>query len=354
MERRAAPATAAGPLPAEDLPWLAAPLQLALQRQRGHALLVTGPADAGPFAFGLALARAWLCEAPPAPDGEPLAPARPACGHCAGCRLGAAGTHPDLRLLLPDALREAWGWAAEEGGEARASKAKPSREIKVDAVRAAVAFAQSTASRGRSKVVLVHPAEDMNGIAANALLKTLEEPPGAARFILCSAAPAALLPTIRSRCQAVPLAPPPPDQALAWLAGQGIAQPEVLLAAAGGQPLRALQRAHDGLQAAAWTQLPRELAAGRPGVLAGWALPQVVEALQMLCHDLMCRAAGASPRYFPAEALARLPAGGGAAALARHGAWLRELQRLARHAGHPFSPALAVEALVARAREALN
>ncbi|WP_393937458.1 hypothetical protein [Piscinibacter sakaiensis] len=116
-------------------------------------------------------------------------------------------------------MREAWGWAAEEGGEARASKAKPSREIKVDAVRAAVAFAQSTASRGRSKVVLVHPAEDMNGIAANALLKTLEEPPGAARFILCSAAPAALLPTIRSRCQAVPLAPPPPDRSRATAPG---------------------------------------------------------------------------------------------------------------------------------------
>lgn len=368
-ERRPRAAAAAAQEPASRagapalLPWLQAPLEAALHQQRGHALLVTGPAGVGQFEFALALASAWLCEAPggEAPEGgegggpELPAPRRqPACGHCAACRLIAARTHPDLRIVIPEALRVALGWEAEEGGEAKASKAKPSREVKVDAVRGAVAFAQSTGARGRGKVVLIHPAEEMNGIAANALLKTLEEPPGAARFLLSTAAPQALLPTIRSRCQAVALTPPPPAVAQAWLAGQGLADPVALLAAAGGQPLLALEWAREGMDAAAWAQLPRQLAAGLPGALAGWPLPRVVAALQKLCHDGMCRAAGAAPRYFPPSAFERLPASAGAAALRRWADWSRELQRLARSADHPYSAGLALDALVAQAREALN
>ena len=91
-------------------------------------------------------------------------------------------------------------------GEAKAGgKKQPSKEIKVEAVRGAVAFAQTTPAREAGKVVVLHPAERMNGIAANALLKTLEEPAGSARFILSCSAPEALLPTIRSRCQAFAL-----------------------------------------------------------------------------------------------------------------------------------------------------
>ena len=87
--------------------------------------------------------------------------------------------------------------------QARGGKKKPSKEIRVEAIRAAIAFATTTSARGRGKVVVVHPAERMNAVAANAFLKTLEEPAGDARFLLCSAAPDSLLPTIRSRCQAV-------------------------------------------------------------------------------------------------------------------------------------------------------
>ena len=86
----------------------------------------------------------------------------------------------------------------------------------------------------------------MNENAANALLKGLEEPPAAAVFILVSGRPAQLLPTIRSRCVALPVPLPPREAALEWLVQQGIKAPERWLAYAGGAPLRALEHAAQG------------------------------------------------------------------------------------------------------------
>src|SRR6185369_3830502 len=195
------------------LPWLEHPLAQALAAVRGHALLVHGPQGVGQFEFAQAMAAAWLCETPQASRRHGMA-----CGECASCQLVRARTHPDLLVLLPEALQEALGFAdGTESESADGKKAKPSREIKVDALRSAVAFAQQTSARGVAKVVVLHPAERMNAISANTLLKTLEEPPGAARFLLSCAAPEALLPTIRSRCQSTRLALPAPDEALAWL-----------------------------------------------------------------------------------------------------------------------------------------
>lgn len=179
-----------------DLPWLQAPLAEALARARSHALLVQGPAGVGQLELAVKLAQSWLCEA--------AAPGAPACGQCPSCKLFASSTHPDFRLLLPEALeapaRAALGLPFEEP-DAKAGKAKPSREIKVEAVRDLLAFAQATSARGRAKVVVIFPAEALNGVAANALLKTLEEPSGLLRFALASHDSASLLPTIRSRCR---------------------------------------------------------------------------------------------------------------------------------------------------------
>src|ERR1043165_3867367 len=110
----------------------------------------------------------------------------------------------------------------EGGGSAKAAKTKPSKEIKIEAVRQMLAFAQGSAARGRAKVVVVYPAEALNTIAANALLKTLEEPAGLLRFVLASAAPQQLLPTIRSRCQPLQMALPAREAAQAWLTAQGV------------------------------------------------------------------------------------------------------------------------------------
>ena len=326
------------------LPWLAATLRDALQTRHAHALLVHGPQGVGQFELSLTLAQAWLCEA------TDLA-ARP-CGGCASCRLVLAHAHPDMLVLLPDALREPLGWAPaggdDEGASDKASKAKPSKEIKVDAVRKAIEFAQTTSARGRCKVVVIHPAERMNGVAANALLKTLEEPAGAARFVLSGAATDALLPTIRSRCQSLPMVLPPTAMAVDWLAQRGVADAAVMLAATGGQPQEALEWASQGIDAALWRRLPAVVQGGEWGVLAAWPLPRLVDALQKLCHDAACVAAGAAPRYFPA---ASVPQAADAAALT---AWMRELLRVARHAEHPWSAALVCESLVQQGQRALS
>ncbi len=326
------------------LPWLATPLAQGLA-MRAHALLLHGPGGVGQFELGLALATGWLCEAAAAVQ-------RP-CGHCVGCRSMAARMHPDFHLLVPDALREPLGWSgqAEEGAEGDAegkgarSKAKPSKEIRVNAVRTAIEWGQKTSSRGGAKVILIHPAQAMNPTAANALLKTLEEPAGPLRLVLTTNDPEALLPTVRSRCQRLRLHLPPAAQALHWLAAQQIARPAVLLAAAGGQPLDAAAMAADGIDSDAWQRLPAAVRAGQAVAVVDWPLARLVDALQKLCHDLMCLHAQAAPRYFDAATLEPLmqPEGPSRAALA---GWSGELALAARHDEHPWHAGLRSEALV--------
>jgi DNA polymerase-3 subunit delta' len=317
------------------LPWLDAALRAARQTAQGHAVLLHGPRGVGQFDLALALAASWLCEADRSP--------RP-CGDCAACRLLAARSHPDLLVLLPDAVREALGWSTAEEDAERAGKAKPSKEIRVEAVRTLVAFAQTTTARGRGKVAIVHPAERMNAIAANTLLKTLEEPPGEMRFVLATAAPDALLPTVRSRCQAIAVDLPEPRVAVAWLAEQGVQRPEVALAAAGGAPVDALDAVGDGLDAALWLRIPELVQRGDAAPLTGLPLPRLVDALQKLCHDLLCGEAGAQPRYYPADVL---PGGGARDPLL---AWSRTLRASARHADHPWHAGLAAESLILQGR----
>lgn len=325
------------------LPWLAEPLRQALATQRAHALLIHGPQGVGQFDLAVTLAQAWLCEG---------TAGRLPCGQCASCRLVQARSHPDLLVLLPEALREPLGWGSQDegdaGGDDKPGKRKPSKEVRVDEVRQAIGFAQTTSARGRGKVVVIHPAERMNGISANALLKTLEEPPGDAKLLLSSAAPDALLPTIRSRCQAVSLGLPDAAVASRWLTERSVVQPEVLLAATGGQPQDVLEWIEEGIDATQWVALPQQLSRGEAGTLAAWPLPRVVDMLQKLCHDAMRLAAGAAPRYFPAAAL---PAASAPAALS---VWARELARSARQAEHPWNAGLMVESLTQQARLALN
>ena len=321
------------------LPWLAAGLAGARQLAGAHALLIHGPAGAGHFDMAVLLAQTLLCESVPAGT----AAAR-ACGHCASCHLVATRAHPDLRLVLPAALRVQRGWTDEDDYIAPKGDAKPSRELRIDQVRAAIDWAQQTSGRGRAKVLLLHPADALNLSAANALLKTLEEPPGQMRVLLTSADPEHLLPTVRSRCQRLRIALPPPEQARAWLQGQGLDAPDALLALAGGSPLEALAWAQEGFTPMALAGLPRRVAAGDAALLQGRPVPRVVELLLKLAHDAQVQAAGGIPRFFAAGSL---PAGADAQAL--HG-WQQALQRVARHDEHPWSAALLVESLVAQAR----
>lgn len=339
-------------------PWLQTQLR-GLLAQRGHAWLLSGPSGLGQFDLALALARAWLCENPSA-DG--------ACGICGSCHAVAVHTHADLCLLMPETLSLALGWPLDEKtqDELDSKKRKPSKEIKVDAAREAVTFTQFTRSRGSTKVVLVYPAERMNAITANTLLKTLEEPPGAVKFILATEAAHQLLPTIRSRCQGHTMHWPVFEEALSWLAEQ--AGPEgkagklpdpadlhTLLAAAGGRPADALERVQAGASSAVaqhWQGLPKAMARGEVGVLTDFGPAQAVDALQKLCHDMMAIRAGAQPRFFrSADLPVQSPGKPGFAAL---GAWAKELAATARTVEHPYNPGLMLESLASRAQLALN
>jgi DNA polymerase III subunit delta' len=317
-------------------PWLGPTLASTLAL-RGHAVLLHASGAVGQLDLALHAARALVCES----RREGLA-----CGACAGCHLFTQRSHPDVILLIPDALREKLGWVEAETSEAK-SKAKPSREIKVDAVRAAIDWAHRTASRAATKVLVIHPAEALNETSANALLKTLEEPPGTIKLLLTASDPEALLPTVRSRCQRIALAIPDDAQACAWLEGQGVAEARVLLAAAGGAPQGALALREEGIDAATWQRVPALAHAGHAAPLSSWPVARVVDALHKLCHDLMSCAVGAAPRYFPPAAIAPVlkPQ---ALSLASLATWQRELVRSARHDEHPWHAALRIEALVSQ------
>ena len=323
-------------------PWLE-PALVRAQAHPAHALLLHAPGELGQFELAVTLAGAWLCESP--------AQGR-ACGRCSACRLFAQHSHPDFKLLLPEALREPRGWstAADDEGEGAGAKtkSKPSREIRIDEVRSAIDWGQRTSSRARAKVLVIHPAEAMNASAANALLKTLEEPPGALRLVLTAHDPEALLPTVRSRCQRVAVDVPPREQALSWLQSQGLADPEVLWAAAGGLPHAALALHAEGIDAAAWRSVPAAVRRGASTNLANWPVPRVVDALQRLCHDLLVLTVGGAPRYFEPKVLGpllepRAPTIDDLVALDR------ELRQAARQQDHPWLAGLRVEALLARA-----
>lgn len=223
------------------LPWQAGAwvrLQQALSSGRlPHGLLLTGMAGVGKAEFAAHLAHALVCASPTA-EGDP-------CGACRSCQLAAAGTHPDIHWYQPE---------------------EPGKAIKVDAVRELAQASVLTAGGGRS-VYVVEPADAMNNAAANALLKTLEEPAGGAVLVLVTANPDRLPATIRSRCQQLALVAPPNDVATIWLQQRGLppAKATRLLDLFGGAPLRALAAAEadllDSLDAM-WASLER-LAQGR-------------------------------------------------------------------------------------------
>ncbi|MFC5523367.1 DNA polymerase III subunit delta' [Polaromonas jejuensis] len=350
-------------------PWLQTQLE-SLLVQRGHAWLLSGPSGLGQFELALALARAWLCEQPRRQG---------ACGHCGSCHAVDVHTHADLCMLMPESLSLMLGWPLDEKtqDELDSKKRKPSKEIKVDAAREAVSFTQFTRSRGTTKVVLVFPAERMNNVTANTLLKTLEEPPGAVKFILATEAAHQLLPTIRSRCLGHTMLWPDFEQARAWLqqemaksesegsAKKAARAPEpadlqTLLVAAGGRPADALswaQNSPPGDAAQHWQALPKAMARGDVSALADWAPAQAVDALQKLCHDVLAVRMGASPRFFSAKDLPSAAAaapGRASGSLYALASWAKELSAIARTVEHPYNPGLMLESLVSRARLALN
>ena len=324
-------------------PWIAAQTQNLL-KQRGHAWLLQGPSGLGQYELGMQLARAWLCDAPTEQG---------ACNSCASCHAVDVRTHADLCVLMPETLCLELGWPIEEGAlkEIDDKKRKASKQIRVEAAREAVVFSQFTRSRGKTKVILIYPAERMNNVTANTMLKTLEEPPGELKFILISEAAHMLLPTIRSRCQTYTLTWPKTEESMDWLVSQGVkkADADILLRATGGRPTDALLFSQSERHPADWQAFPKAMAKGDVAFVSKWLPAELLDAQQKLCHDLMAAKSGAAPRFFkPADLPTAMPS---YTALA---AWHKTLSATARTVEHPFNAGLMLEALVSGAQQAMQ
>ena len=240
----------------ELLPWLVTSFaELQQRRSQGrlaHALLLNGPAGIGKQQLAEFFAQSLLCADPQA-DGSP-------CDQCHACSLYKAGTHPDLFRLSPEG---------------------DSKNIRIDQIRSLIEGISLSSHYGRYKVVILYPAHAMNIAAANALLKTLEEPPTNTVLLLITDRPSFLPATIRSRCQSLRLALPARQEGEAWLAAQ-LDNPEaatVLLALAGGAPLAALDQAEEHLARRqellrGWQQLARGKA-DPVKLAADWVKPDI-------------------------------------------------------------------------------
>jgi DNA polymerase III subunit delta' len=257
-----------------------------------HAYLLEGPRGVGKRRVADHLTLLANCTAE--------APLRP-CGRCRTCTAIAAGTHPDVIALEPD---------LERAG----------RTIPIDAVRETIRQAQYHRYDAAHRFVLVDPAEAMQEPAANALLKTLEEPPSGTHFLLVSHNARALLPTIRSRCQRVRFGAVPSEAIRGWLSARGVPDDTAASATrlATGCPGRALYLAEAGLQAR--SQLRSDLVAALEGPLDAvyafsaavaqgprneWAerAELVLQLVEDLARDAAIHATGAPVEVLDADAV---------------------------------------------------
>lgn len=241
------------------LPWhQAAFARFATRRAEGrlpHAWSVTGAAGTGPATLAESMAASLLCLGV-RPDGS-------ACGACAGCHLRGSGNHPDLlRVGLLD----------------------KKKQIGIDQIRTASARFSTRPQRGGWQILIIDPADAMNGAAQNALLKTLEEPAADTILLLVAHDAGRLLPTIRSRCQKLELSMPTEALSLAWLGEQGVPAAEAAeaLALTDAGPLAVLDALRDGRLATLKQQLGvlMSLAQGRSSI--GEARRQLGEAEAVL------------------------------------------------------------------------
>jgi DNA polymerase-3 subunit delta' len=326
-------------------PWIQKQ-SLALLSQQGHAWLLQGPSGLGQYDLATSMVSAWLCE-------SDRALSHGACGQCGSCHALSVHTHADLMVLMPETILLELGWPLSEKAQSEIDNKtrKPSKEIRIEAMRDAIEFSQRTNARGRGKAVLVFPAERMNHVTANALLKTLEEPPGDVKFVLATEAAHQLLPTIRSRCLIHTMAWPSEAEAVQWLETHSLSKDDAtaLLKAAGGRPDEVLKQRNLGQSMQWWSKFPKAMLAGDASYCSDLPASEVIDALQKLCHDLLMLQTQATLRYFNEADLPKLKVSS-----AQLTAWFKRLSQAAKTSEHPFNAGLMLEALCTEAREVLN
>ncbi len=342
------------------LPWhqQVAEQWLGHRERFAHAWLIHGLAGIGKKEFALAAAASLLCEEPV--NGM-------ACGQCLACGWVNSGNHPDLKRIRPEtvALEEGAEQEAEDSSTAEttvtadagsSSKRAPSKEIRAEQIRGLEPWFNNATHRGGWRVALIYPAESLNAISGNALLKVLEEPPPNTVFLLVADAPDRLLATLLSRCRRLPLATPALTIAHEWLVAQGVKQAEGWLAACGGAPILAKKLAAQGnqpcpdwlstfIRTLSQTNMPDIGALA--DVLSKSTPAEWLDPLQRVSVDLMLSANNISCRYFPSlePYLELLVASKPSAALSDLAAFLNDQRRVA---GHPLSAKLFAHTVLQR------
>lgn len=210
-----------------------------------HAILLHGDSGLGKREFSQSLVKLLLC-----PDSRQQAP----CGGCRVCRsIETTQTAPDLLTVSPE---------------------EPGKAIRIDQVRNINEFVTRTTHTSSLKVVRLYPTEYMLPAAANALLKTLEEPPDSTVFILISDSPGRLLATLRSRCQKIAFTLPPFEISIEWLRKQlPEADVEKALELAAGRPFAAIDLVKSGV-IDVWSRIDSDLAALGAGSLSRYQFMQ--------------------------------------------------------------------------------
>ena len=332
-------------------PWqqdLARQWLLSQKDRFAHAWLIHGLAGIGKREFALSAAQSLLCESP----NNGLA-----CGKCLACGWVQHGNHPDFKRIRPEvvALEEGAEEASSESGEdtvqadsGSSSKRAPSKDIRIDQIRALEPWFNNATHRGGWRVALIYPSESLTVISANALLKVLEEPPPSTVFLLVADAPDRLLPTLLSRCRRLPLPTPSRDVAQQWLVSQGVKNPDLWLAASGGAPVLAKKLAGSGGDPCPdWlSEFIFNISKGNMPDIGRMAdqiskLPTSdwIDHLQRMSIDAMMISSQLPARYFPSiqSQLSFVQNQKNCTELSDLSVWLDEQQRVS---GHPLNPKL--------------
>ncbi len=304
------------------------------EQKLGHALLLAGAAYMGKRDVAEAIAMRLLCSSPGADEF--------ACGSCRSCRLfpsqsvglASSQAHPDVQRISFE--------PTEKGDKLRT-------EITVDQVRRLGQWFSLTSQFGGAQIAIIDPADAMNQSAANALLKTLEEPAPNRFLLLVSSRPGRLPATVRSRCQRLEFRQPVTEQARAWLVEKGFADADIdgaLLAARGNPGLAAhwLLNGGLGLRATVLQQLSR-VGAGKDGpieVAQAWLADEFAELRLRFAAEIALEVAGERLGASDGRATGLTPAGD----VTRISNWFDAINRTRGQLGTPVRNDLVLAGLL--------